>query len=145
MAIREATIDRYVKALTGLEKYLLNNPEVYAQEFSSTFNISAGSLSELVRAGFIERIGKRQYRRTSKPITYDNVKAFLVDREQGRVRPDEPAKDVPAANDPAPVQSKLDLIPKTDSVKATVSRREFDELAQRVAAMEQLMIRRGVA
>lgn len=148
MTVRNATIDKYLRAALEIQDAITRGIEYFdTHSFTQQREISSGLFTELVRAGFLVSEGKGVYRRTAKPLTRNGIQYMLETIQQRKEKPApiKPAAYPPPANDP--VQRKLELTqePKQPEPVRSVTRADYEALERRVASLEQLLIRRGVA
>ena len=161
MTVRINTVKKYLRSVGELDT-LLTEDDGYidAYQFTHGRAISAGTLGDLVRSGFLRKVGKGRYRRTNKAITEFTITAMLEQREidRGRMTPEESLCHKPkAANDAmltgTGTQQPLGLVQPVEEPKAEPEypnlvkhmHKQVERLERRVASLEQLLIRRGVA
>lgn len=172
MSIRTSTINKYLQAAMTLRSHLMDDPYVDTSTFTLGFNIAGNFLTNLIRAGFLARIGPSKYFWTHKPLNVHSISAMLeqdqdTKYERTKVRRTPKAKNTAVANDcgtmaqepidftasriPAPMAmdgsfgfgGPVTSIREVDPVNVT--RSEYTALQERVASLEQLVIRKGVA
>lgn len=134
--MKASTYEKYRRAMEDFRDMCRNNVLISSSEFASTRNIDRGFTKHLERAGFVLRRGHQQYQWTGKPITEDTV-AELAEHRRTEARSTVTPTD--AANDTQPVQQSLGFA-QPEPVPQYVK-----DLERRIAALEQLMIRKGVA
>ena len=168
MKIKHSTISKYIKAGKALRSLLMVENRIDSNIFCLRYNVTAGFLGEMARAGFIKKIGVGTYEWTHDlAVNTETIQETFKYREQNKLaRSIKEAKKVEAANDcgtmeqenidflvananPTFMSSSFDITLPTTSINEMdpkdVQRSEYVELQQRVAALEQLIIRRGVA
>ena len=168
MKIKSATISKYIKAGKALRSLLMVENRIDSNIFCLRYNVTAGFLGEMARAGFIKKIGVGTYEWTHDlAVNTETIQETFKYREQNKLaRSIKEAKKVEAANDcgtmeqenidflvananPTFMSSSFDITLPTTSINEMdpkdVQRSEYVELQQRVAALEQLIIRRGIA
>lgn len=151
MSIRQSTLTKYMNAVHELE-YLLahGSGRIDSHAFARSNVVSAGTIGDLVKAGFLTKVAQGRYLRTSKPITVAGIKRMLEQRDFERGRTAQPDTTKAAANDTylqsTGTQQPLGLVQPVEKPKtAEVSRADYEALERRIASLEQLIIRKGVA
>jgi len=168
MKINDGTIDKYIEVGKALRALLAVENRIDSTTFCLRHNVTGGFVGEMARAGFIKKIGVGTYEWTHDlAVTTETIREMLEVRKQNKLaRSIKEAKKVEAANDcgtmeqenidflvananPTFMSSSFDITLPTTSINEMdpkdVQRSEYVELQQRVAALEQLIIRRGVA
>jgi hypothetical protein len=147
-----STCNKYRQALEEFRELCRTNTPVSASDFASERSIDRGFVKRIARCGFIHKKSFQLYQWTGKPINADTLQE-LSRREESLLS----AKPTTvAANDPVPVQQPLDLNWKDKNLRkaleklspatpTNLSRVDYEALEHRVASLEQLLIRRGVA
>jgi len=138
--MKTSTIERYRSALEDFRNLCLAGKPISVCEFARERGINAGFGKLIREAGFICRTGYQQYVWLKRPITTETIKDLARNNQQY----DRPRT---SANDETPVQAALDLQPRAVQKpgRIAVLENQVDELSKRVASLEQLLIRRGVA
>lgn len=145
MAIRKSTVIRYQNAAVALRARLLDSPYIDHKEFTSTHVISAGFFNYMLDAGFIRKTGKRSYSWSGRLITYIAIKEMLEEvNKQRSVPPTMPSQTFPT--DSANEAFVGYTLKEKDSCAFKPSDQDrITALEQRVASLEQLLIRRSIA
>jgi hypothetical protein len=168
MKTKPATISKYIEVAKALRSLLMVKNRIDSTIFCLRYKVTGGFVGEMARAGFIKKIGVGTYEWTHDlAVTTETIREMLEVREQNKLaRSIKAAKKVEATNDcgtmeqegidflvananPTFMSSSFDITLPNTSINEVdpkdVSRSEHVELQQRVAALEQLIIRRGVA
>ena len=186
MKIKPTTISKYIEVGKALRSLLMVENRIDSTIFCLRYNVTAGFLGEMARAGFIKKIGVGTYEWTHDlAVTTETIQETFKYREQKKLaRSIKEAKKVEAVNDcgtmtqenigfsvvnaaepgfnwpwvqgsnAKSIDPMIMNLPYGDNSTTTevsevdpkdVSRSEHVELQQRVAALEQLIIRRGIA
>ena len=154
MATRNSTIVKYTNAARIVHAHVLHGFSIDRKQFSDTHDISAGFFGYLLDAGFMQQTALKTYRWGSTPINHQTIGAMLQTVDAQRTIRRNKARipvDTPAANEV--IEPVKEVAPEPEvKVKVEVpappepyNLDRISELEQRVASLEQLLIRRSIA
>ena len=150
MAIREATINKYINATRILHAHVAHGFEVDGREFASKHRLSNGFFTYLIDAGFMQKMSKRTYRWNNCPINHHSIGTMLEKRETQRGSTHTKtfiSVVTPAANEIIEPVKEVVTAPevKAPTPPEPYNLERISALEQRVASLEQLLIRRSIA
>jgi hypothetical protein len=138
-AIRADTINRHLKAYKDLREQLSVDPKINNKAFTQKHRVSAGFIGELCREEYLSHIGVSAYSPTNKILTADGLRDLLRKREGKRhLDPNRTSNDPGPSEDPKAIAEQI-------RPSAFVPLADYEALERRVSALEQLIIRKGVA